>query len=378
MEWYTNVTEIYSRLENGSYKVEAYGRMDCYCFKANFFFVPKGSQKHLPPKAGLEYMQLIRESFLNFGLRFVTLCNPYWTTLDHVGPAYYKLNPNSNPSIRVTSDSSTFDGCGKFKPLVKYYGSKRESKFSLFEKDLFFTSSSHSKAYQTWLHTKDVDMQVLTRTDLYDLRPSQYLKSKCGKTWAMERTMTRKKIQDLEILLGKTKVQYKGVRWRPERKNPWVVEINLSKKKKKLWVGNFATQAEAVQAYNDVVGQQSEEKNMNVDLDSSKHVPKPLMELNITTKHVDKTRSYYMFANDLPPPSTIGWPREDVVSVLDPTYMVDLPPLKDDFVVVSKIEKVGGVMQLTQEDDSTLLYNKWVNLVGHPNIDVLDLENLEK
>ena len=376
MAWYTNVTEIYSRLDDGSYKVEAYGQMDCYCFRANIFFVPKGSQKHLPPNAGLEYMQLISESFLNFGLRFVTLCNPYWTTLDHVGPSYYKLKPNSNPSIHVTLDSCTFDRCGKFKPLVKYFGSKKESKFTLFEKDLFLASSSHSKAYQSWLHTKDVDMRVLMQTDFYNLCSSQFSKPKCGKTWAMERTMTRKIAQDLEILMGKPKVQYKGVRWRPERKNPWIVEINLPKKKK-LWVGNFATQAEAVQAYNDVVLQQLEQKNLSVDLDPSKHVSKPLMESNTTIEHVDKTRAYYMFAKDLSP-STVGWHREDVVSVLDPTYLVNLPPLKDDFVVVSKFEKVGGVVQSTQEEDSTLLYNKWVNLVGHPNIDVLDLENLKK
>ena len=140
MKRYTNVTEIYLRLENGSYKVEAYGQLDYYCFRAKFFFSPKGSKKHLPPNAGLEYMQLLKKKISNFGLRFVTLCNPYWTTLDHGGPASYKLNPNLNPSIHVTLDSWTFDRCGGLKLFVKYFGSKQESKYSLFEKDLFFTA----------------------------------------------------------------------------------------------------------------------------------------------------------------------------------------------------------------------------------------------
>lgn len=377
MEWYTNVTEIYSRLENGSYKVEAYGLLKYYCFRANFFFTPKGSQKHLPPNAGLEYMQMIRESFLALGLRFVTLCNPYWTKLDHVGPAYYKLNPKSNPSIHVTLDSCTFDQCGKFQPSIQYFGSKQESKSSIFAKDVFFTSSSHSKAYQSWLHTKDVGMRVLMQTDLYDLRSSQFWRSKCGKTWARERTMTRKMAQDLGSLMGKPTVYYKGVRWRPERKNPWVVEINLPKKKK-LWVGNFATQQEAVQAYNVALIQHLEQKTLNVDLNSLGHVSKPLIELNTTFEHVDKIKSHFMFANDLSPPSTIGWHGEHVVSVLGTSHMIDLPPPKGDFTLGSKIDKVGGGMQLTQSDDYALLYNEWVNLVGHPNIDVLDLEHLKR
>ena len=57
--------------------------------------------------------------------------------------------------------------------------------------------------------------------------------------------------------------------------------------------------------------------------------------------------------------------------------MAYLPPLKDDFVLVSNIEEVGAAMQLTQEEDSTLLYNKWVNLAGHPNIDVFGFKELE-
>lgn len=113
-----------------------------------------------------------------------------------------------------------------------------------------------------------------------------------------------------------------------------------------------------MQAYKDALNQRLEQKNLNVDLKSSKHVSKPLMGLNTYSGHVDKTRSYHMFASDLPPSSTTGWPGEDVVSVLDPTYMANFPLLKDDFVLVSNIEEVGAAMQLTQEEDSTLLYNK--------------------
>ena len=59
----------------------------------------------------------------------------------------------------------------------------------------------------------------------------------------MTRTLTR----ELEQLIGRVIPRYKGVRWRPECKHPWVAEIKISEKKtkKKMWIGNFATPEEA-------------------------------------------------------------------------------------------------------------------------------------
>lgn len=47
--------------------------------------------------------------------------------------------------------------------------------------------------------------------------------------------------------MGGRTLQHKGVRWRPERKHPWVVEIKLNKRK--LWISDFDSLKEVVQAY---------------------------------------------------------------------------------------------------------------------------------
>jgi hypothetical protein len=62
--------------------------------------------------------------------------------------------------------------------------------------------------------------------------------------------MTRTLTGGLEQLIGGVIPRYKGVRWCPECKHPWVVEIKIIEKKtKNMWIGNFATPEEAARAY---------------------------------------------------------------------------------------------------------------------------------
>jgi hypothetical protein len=90
----------------------------------------------------------------------------------------------------------------------------------------------------------------------------------------MTRTMTR----ELEQLIGGVIPRYKGVRWRPKRKHPWVAEIKISEKKtkKKMWIGNFATPEEAARAYDVVVIQYKKQTTLNFE-ESCKHLPNSTM-----------------------------------------------------------------------------------------------------
>jgi hypothetical protein len=81
--------------------------------------------------------------------------------------------------------------------------------------------------------------------DFYDLRATQFSKSKWGRVWRLERTMTRVMTRELEHLIGGVIPRYKGVRWRPERRHPWVVESKIPRKAKtKMWLGNYDTPEE--------------------------------------------------------------------------------------------------------------------------------------
>lgn len=88
---------------------------------------------------------------------------------------------------------------------------------------------------------------------LCDLRTIPTLKQNCRRAWAVERTMTRRLVQEIETLVNGPKKYFKGVRWRPERKHPWVVELKISNKK--AWIGDFETAKGAAQAYETVARQ---------------------------------------------------------------------------------------------------------------------------
>jgi hypothetical protein len=86
--------------------------------------------------------------------------------------------------------------------------------------------------------------------------------------------MTRKLAQELEQLRGEATKQYTGVRWRPERKHPWIAEIKLPNKRKKTWIGNFDTPEEAARAYDAAAIVHGKETTINFQR-SRKHVSEP-------------------------------------------------------------------------------------------------------
>jgi len=84
--------------------------------------------------------------------------------------------------------------------------------------------------------------------------------------------MTRVMTRELEQLIGGVIPRYKGVRWRPERKHPWVAEIKVSgKAKTKMWLGNYDTPEEAARAYDATAIRFGKQTILNFE-DSCKHI----------------------------------------------------------------------------------------------------------
>ena len=90
--------------------------------------------------------------------------------------------------------------------------------------------------------------------------------------------MTRKMTRELEELIGGVIPRYKDVRWRPERKHPWVAEIKIFEKKtkKKMWIGNFDTPEEAARAYDVAVIRFGKQTTLNFE-GSCKHISNSTM-----------------------------------------------------------------------------------------------------
>ena len=244
---YSNVASVsYARLENGTCKYETRGTIDHYSYRRVTLLVPKG-EVDITVEDGQRFLNLVKMKYLEAGCRINA------STTSNVGGGLL-MNcksppPTSNPQHRILIDSTTFDECGSFKPLVTSYVMNPDPA-SLLQTELFLLYTNYTKSYQIWLHDASrVKMQLIVRWELYDLRSTQFLQQKPTRSWVVERTMTRRMAKKLEQSTGtSTAPRHKGVRWRPERKHPWVAELKLPKRKK-MWIGNFDTPEEAAQAY---------------------------------------------------------------------------------------------------------------------------------
>ena len=166
---------------------------------------------------------------------------------------YYQIAKSSKPQHRILLDSSRYDQHQKLAPVVKSFGRRKnlESSNSLMQKILHYASSEFTLAFGAWkgeFNDGSLDIHLLVQSDLYDLRTTQFVKQNRRRAWAFERTITRKMEQDLAQRVRGPLKRYKGVRWRPERKHPWVAELKISEKRK-LWIGDFDTPEEAAQAF---------------------------------------------------------------------------------------------------------------------------------
>jgi hypothetical protein len=260
----TKATRTCSKLKNGAVQVLTHGQLDFYFFKVVLLLAPTNATTKFDYSL---FMELILHNYLDTGFRFQMLPS---------GEPYYKLAPTSRPQHRVHMDSDVFRKRGKFEALHDSFGGKLELDSLIVERGIFYFSLNLTKTYVTWLHDTQEDMQVLFQCDLFDLRPTQFLKTRCRRAWVTERTMTRKMARKLTQLIGEPVKRYKGVRWRPERKHPWIAEIKLSKSSKKIWIGNFDTPKEAARAYDLVAIHHKLRTPLNF-MDSLEYASRPAM-----------------------------------------------------------------------------------------------------
>lgn len=182
---------------------------------------------------------------------------------------YYEIVKSSKPQHRILLDSSRYDQQQKLAPVVKSFGRKKnlESSNSLMQKILYYASSEFTLAFRAWkgeFNDGILDIRLHVQCDLYDIRTTQFVKQNRRRAWAFERTVTRKMEQDLLQRVRGPLKRYKGVRWRPERKHPWVAEIKISEKRK-LWIGDFDTPEEAAQAFDVAVISHKKKTSLNFE-----------------------------------------------------------------------------------------------------------------
>lgn len=110
-------------------------------------------------------------------------------------------------------------------------------------------SGYYTNTFATWKRDESVDVHVVVQSKIFNLQgTSKIVIHDCRRPWIVERTITRQLVQEFETQMCGPRRRYKGVRWRPERKHPWVAELTLAKKKK-FWIGSFDTQEEAAIAF---------------------------------------------------------------------------------------------------------------------------------
>lgn len=236
---FAKFAEFYSALGDGSYQVVIFAQVEHCLLFTKYMLAPQVHQ--LPSNAGCKFTHLAKSIYLQAGFKFAMSCNPK-------AHSFPDISQTVVPDHRIILDSCTFDKSGSFQTSLECFGRKQKSEIVAIRDTVAMSSSNYTKAYESWLSLEHVPMHVLVQCDFYDLHSIQFLKPQHHRAWVLERTMIRKMARELDQLVGGPKVHYKGVRWRPERKHPWVAEIKLPRRKK-IWIGNFGTREEAAQAH---------------------------------------------------------------------------------------------------------------------------------
>lgn len=369
MEFFYKVTRHDSRLADGSYEVKLCGQWEHFAFTCTSLLVPKPNCVYVLPKIDSHFMPLLHERHhqLESGYVFIPMPDPY-------GPVYYNIPSSRKPQHRILFDSSTFDPCGFIELSLRSSGKQQESSKILHRSSSLF--SLDSTKILPILQSDHTGMKMSVQIDLYDLRPSQFGDATCRRAWVSERTMTRMMSRELEQMIGGRKAKYKGVRWRPERKHPWIAELRLPQKKK-IWIGSFNTPEEAARAHDVAAIHHGKETSHNfddslhqvfksrmlssmcfgqriqdnavgvstfycapLDTDDNTNKTQRSQTINMSTRHpscsqyqgtthvVNFNESYHMFANDLPimvdKPVTI---QRIGTSFQDPMLVSHEPPL---------------------------------------------------
>ena len=260
---FTKATRKDSTLENGSQKIVFHAQWRDYFFELSFVSVPRIINSSISFNVFDQFAFSKEKMCTQIGLLSVSyLSNPS-------GSPYYNISPTT-PRHSLILDSSVLNPHGFLEPSLQSFGLDP----SHFNENLRLLSNFlyNFFSFKLVFSQKGEHVNFVAQTNCYDLRTTHFLVPKCGRVWRLERTMTRVMTRELEQLIGGVITHYKGVRWRPERKHPWVAEIKVSRKtKRKMWLGNYDTPEEAARAYDIAVIQYGKQTTLNFK-DSCEHV----------------------------------------------------------------------------------------------------------
>lgn len=245
LELRRNTLPVDWTLENGSYQLFTNGQIGDFGYKSFTTLVPKGTQNQISRQVGRQFMRLM--------MRNVALLNNFSM---EVGDVPCAVIPSIlAPKHCVVIDSCNHDKHGTLIPSVTSFGLKQEFEALFIHKKLLAILLNFSEVFYKSKHSLNVDLQFLVQFNVYDLHqahPQIYFTKRIAscrsRVCPTERTLLRWRAQELEERAGGPVRRYKGVRWRPQRKHPWVAEIKLPKKRK-MWIGDFDTAEAAARAY---------------------------------------------------------------------------------------------------------------------------------
>jgi hypothetical protein len=367
---FTKATCQYSTLENGSYVFEVHAQWDDYRIKGSVSWFP---QKHVSSISHLfhQSIDLHTKSVNESGVSI-----SYLSDLS-VASCSNTTNSTTTPQHRLVLDSSTLNQHGFPDFSIQSFGSKPSQSilaFLEYNKTLSKIAVNH---FSSLLREQGDHIQFSIVVECYDLRATQFFVPKCGRVWRLERTMTRTLTRELEQLIGGVIPRYKGVRWRPERKHPWVAEIKISEKKtkKKMWIGNFATPEEAARAYDVAVIRYKKQTTLNFE-DSCKHLSNSTMRsIMPSDQKIASDKSFEVSTSQSMPlgsntclgdPSvqarvmpTCGFVNE-VCMMIPLVTQADIQPNSKDIITSEKYAPLEVVDEAPQEVDA---YNKSFGVV---------------
>ena len=241
---FINATRQITRLEDGSHKIELQAQWNNYFMKSTYVFVPRMLNPSVFSIFMNQFLTLAENTIKETRMSVSFLSDPS-------AAPYCNVTSTTRPEHRLVLDSSILTSCNILEPPIQSFGPEPSPCIVAIRMHYKVYSNFVFKYLSSLILQEGEDICFYLQTDYYDIRATQFSKVKCGRVWRLERTMTRVMIRELEHLIGGVIQRYKGVRWRPERKHPWVAEIKIfeKKSKKKMWIGNFDTAEEAARAY---------------------------------------------------------------------------------------------------------------------------------
>lgn len=230
-------------VEHHSYQCVTEGLVEDYHgYRQVISILPKGETRCISYKIGRRIIGMLLKGVIGNNVKV------HFKSSSAEGPPSYKIAPTVDAQHQMVINSTTYEQRRFFEPVVKAFGTNPGPLPVPLQKLLVLQPFHYTNAFDSWKQAERVDIQVITRTDFYDLRGTDFVKQEFRKAWVAERTITRQMAQELEQRISGPMRRFKGVRWRPERKHPWVAEIKLPKRKK-MWIGNYDTQEEAARAF---------------------------------------------------------------------------------------------------------------------------------